>query len=307
MTFLDLKRIFRSGSTNFRRNGIVSIASSLVMTITLSVIAGLILFSAVLHASIETIQNKVDVVVYFTTDATEDKVFTVKSSLEKLPEVSRITYITADEALARFREKYKNDYLTIQALDELSKNPLGARLEVKAKEPSQYESIVKLLEGDSALLGEVGTAIDKVNYYQNKDVIDSLNRIADGARTLGIALTTVLILITIAITFNTVRLTMHFAREEIGVMRLVGASNRYIRGPFMVEGIIYGLIGTLITLVLYLPVTYYIGKNMSEFLGINLWNYYLDNILQIGTITLVSGVLLGAISAGIAIRKYLRK
>lgn len=306
MTILDIKRIFRSGSTNFRRNGIVSIASSLVMTITLSVITGLLLLSAVLHASITAIQNKVDVVVYFTTDATEDKVFSVKSALEKLPEVSRINYITAEDALARFREKYKNDYLTIQALDELSKNPLGARLEVKAKEPSQYESIVKLLEGDSALINDVSTSIDKINYYQNKEVIDSLNRIANGARNLGIAITTVLILITIAITFNTVRLTMHFAREEISVMRLVGAENRYIRGPFMVEGIIYGLIGTLITLVLYLPVTFYIGKNMTEFLGVNLWSYYLDNILQIGTITLVSGVLLGAISAGIAIRKYLR-
>jgi cell division transport system permease protein len=89
-------------------------------------------------------------------------------------------------------------------------------------------------------------------------------------------------------------------------MRLVGAENRYIRGPFMVEGIIYGLIGTFIGLLLYLPITYYIGKNMTEFLGVNLWSYYLDNLLQIGTITLVSGVLLGAISAGIAIRKYLR-
>ena len=306
MTILDLKRIIRSGTTNFRRNGIVSIASSLVMTITLSVITGLILLSAVLHASIVTIQNKVDVVVYFTTNATEDKIFTIKGALEKLPEVSRITYVTADEALANFREKYKNDYLTIQALDELGANPLGARLEVKAKEPSQYESIVKLLESNASL-GDATSAIDKINYYQNKEVIDSLNRIASGAKTLGFAITLVLILITIAITFNTVRLTMHFAREEIGVMRLVGAENRYIRGPFMVEGIIYGLIGTLITLIIYFPTTYYIGKNMTEFLGVNLWNYYLDNILQIGTIALISGALLGAISAGIAIRKYLRK
>ncbi len=306
MTILDLKRIIRSGTTNFRRNGIVSIASSLVMTITLSVITGLILLSAVLHASIVTIQNKVDVVVYFTTNATEDKIFTIKGALEKLPEVSRITYVTADEALANFREKYKNDYLTIQALDELGANPLGARLEVKAKEPSQYESIVKLLESNASL-GDATSAIDKINYYQNKEVIDSLNRIASGAKTLGFAITLVLILITIAITFNTVRLTMHFAREEIGVMRLVGAENRYIRGPFMVEGIIYGLIGTLISLIIYFPTTYYIGKNMTEFLGVNLWNYYLDNILQIGTIALVSGALLGAISAGIAIRKYLRK
>jgi cell division transport system permease protein len=255
MTTTDIKRIIRSGATNFRRNGIVSIASSLVMTITLSVITGLILLSAVLHSSITTIQNKVDVVIYFTTGATEDKVFAVKGALEKLPEVSRINYITADDALAKFREKYKNDYLTIQALDELAQNPLGARLEVKAKEPSQYESIVKLLEGDSTLLGETSTAINKVNYYQNKQVIDSLNRIANGARTLGLVITLVLILITIAITFNTVRLTMHFAREEISVMRLVGAENRYIRGPFMVEGIIYGLIGTLIALIIYLPAT----------------------------------------------------
>lgn len=306
MKSIDIKRMLRGGMLHFKRNGVVSLASSLVMTITLSVITGLILFSAILNASIQTIEKKVDVVVYFTPGTTEDRVFSVKGALEKLPEVSAINYISAADALTSFREKYQNDYLTIAALEELKENPLGARLEVKAKSPSQYESIVKLLDEGSALDPENASAIDKINYYQNKDVIEKLNRISTGAKTLGFIGTLILILITIAITFNTVRLTMYFTREEISVMRLVGAAKLYIRGPFMVEGIIYGIIGTLITILIYLPATYYVGKNMSDFLGLNLFSYYLDNLFQIATITLVSGVFLGAVSAWIAIRKYLK-
>jgi cell division transport system permease protein len=108
------------------------------------------------------------------------------------------------------------------------------------------------------------------------------------------------------ITFNTIRLTIYFAREEISVMRLVGADNRYIRGPFMIEGIVYGAVSTLITVVLFFFITLWFGKSMTDFLGLNLFSYYLRNIFQIFIIILLSGAILGSISSFLATRRYLK-
>lgn len=301
------KRIVRAGALNFRRSGVVSWAAVLVTTITLAVITALILLQAVLHFSLSQIQDKVDVAIYFTTGTSEEKILALKSSLEQLPEVAEVQYTSAEEALRVFRERHSNDYPTIQALDELGDNPLGAYLSVRAREVSQYENIANFMKSDGpAVLGSA-SSIDKVNYYQNKLIIDRLNGIIGGAQKLGFLVTLILVIISIVITFNTIRLTIFISKEEIGVMRLVGASKMHVRGPFMIEGIIYGAIATLITLFLYLPITVWFGSNMTEFLGINLYNYYVSNFFQILAILLLSGATLGIFSSFLAARKYLNK
>lgn len=307
MSWIDSKRIIRSGFLNFWRNGIVSVASLLVATITLSVITSLILLQAVLHFSLEQIQNKVDVTIYMTNNAPEDKILDLKASLEKLPEVTAVTYTSSEQALENFKNLHQDDFLTLQALNELDENPLGASLNVKAEDTSQYESITKFLETGPVLSNEGTSIIDKVNYHQNKLVIDRLTSIINGAQKLGFIVTLILVLISIVITFNTIRLTIYFAREEIGVMRLVGAENKYIRGPFMVEGILYGSIASVLTLILYIPITFWLGRNMTGFFGMNLFTYYLNNIFQVFIIILFSGVILGAVSSFLAVRKYLTK
>jgi len=301
------KRIIKAGLMNFKRSGLVSWASVLVVTITLSVITLIILLQAVLHFSLAQIKDKVDVTIYFTVSATEDRIMLLKESLLKLPEVSEISYTSADDALKLFRERHKTDYPTIQALDEIKDNPLGAYLNVRAKEISQYETIDNFLKSDNALVSGSANIIDKVNYYQNKLVIDRLNALISGAQKLGFLLTLILIIISIIITFNTIRLTIFIAKEEIGVMRLVGASEMGIRGPFMMEGAIYGVVATAITLILFWPITAWFGRNMTNFLGLDMYNYYLSNFFQIFVIILLSGVLLGTVSSFLAVRKYLNK
>jgi len=300
-------RIIKAGFVNFTRSGIISWAAVLVVTITLSVITTIILLNAVLHSSLDQIKDKVDVTIYFTVDAPESKIMSLKESLEKLPEVEKVSYVSASEALQSFRERHESDYPTIAALDEIKDNPLGAYLNVKAKEVSQYESIANFLKGDNALVLGATSVIDKVNYHQNKIVIDRLNNIISGAQKLGFLVTLILIMISIIITFNTIRLTIFIAKEEIGVMRLVGASKMRVRGPFMVEGAIYGIIATIVTLIVFFPVTIYLGKNMTNFLGLNIYDYYVSNLFQISIIILLSGVLLGMVSSLIATRKYLNK
>src|SRR3989344_2946057 len=243
-----IKRIFWTGFVSFWRNGFVSFASILVMIVTLFIIGLLIFVGALLNASLTELRDKVDVNVYFATSAPEERILDLKKSLETLPEVSYVEYISREQALEEFKKRHENDQLILQALEELGENPLGASLNVKAKETSQYESIAKFLERQNDT--STSNFIDKVNYYQNKKAIDQLSGIIDASRKLGFGIVILFGLISIIITFNTVRLAIYTAREEISVMRLVGASRSYIRGPFVVSTLICGAVAGALTFLL---------------------------------------------------------
>lgn len=303
----ELKRIIKAGFINFKRGGSVSAAAVLQVINTLAVIVTIILLQAVLYSSLDVIRNKVDVTIYFNVGASESKIMFLRESLLKLPEVASVSYTSSEEVLKLFRERHQNDYPTIAALDEIGENPLGATLNIKTKEISQYENIANFLKSDNALVSGSSDIINHSNYYDNKLVIEKLNAIISGARRLGFLLTLYLVISAIIIPYNTIRLTIFISKEEIGVMRLVGASKMRVRGPFMIEGAIYGVISSILILLLFWPITAWLGRNMTLFLGLNLYDYYLSNFLQIFAIILLSGILLGVISSFLAVRKYLNK
>ncbi len=304
---IHTKRIIRSGWYNFIRSGFTSIASILIMTITLFVITSLIFVQAALNSSLNDIKEKVDVTIYLVPGADEDAIKKIEDSLVKLPEIKEITYTSSEEALSNFKDKHSNDYLTLQALDELSSNPLGASLNIKANDPSQYESIAKYFENDNALSKGALTIIDKIDYHQNKIVIDRLTSIIKGAKSLGFAVSLVLIMISIIITFNTIRLIIYMSREEISVMRLVGAGSKYVQGPFIVSGILVGIGASFLSILIFIPISIWLGNHMTDFIGINLYQYYKANFLQLFIIMIVSGVVLGSISSFFAVNRYIRK
>src|SRR3989344_1700731 len=213
-----LKRIIKGGFVNFTRGGLISFAAVVVVTITLSVITFIILLQAVLVSSLDAIKDKVDVTIYMNVGAPENKILAFQNSLEKLPEVVSVSYTSAEEVLRQFRDRHADDYSTIASLDEIGVNPFGATLNIKTKEISQYESIANFLKSDNALALDSAQIINHPSY--NKLVIDRLSNIISGAQKLGFLVTLVLIIISIIITFNTIRLTIFIAKEEIGVMRL---------------------------------------------------------------------------------------
>ena len=307
MVWINIKRIIRSGFYSFFRNGLVSLSSILVMVITLSVICSIIFFSAILDATLEEVRNKVDVNVYFVTTASEDDILAIKKKVESLQEVAVAVYISREKALEDFKKRHENDQFTLQALDELGENPLGATLNIKAKEPSQYEGIAEFLKGKNILSNDGAVLVDKVNYFQNKVAIDKLSKIIDSADRLGFIFTIVLVMISILITFNTIRLVIYMSKDEISVMRLVGASTFYIRGPFIFTGILYGIIAGLITLILFYPITYWLGgATKNFFIGINIFTYYFSHFGQIFAVVMLSGILISAVSSYLAVRKYLK-
>ena len=302
----SIKRVIKGGVMNFYRNGFVSLASVLIMTVTLFVIGSVMFLSATLTVSLEEIKNKVDVNVYFLTSAQEEEVKSLAQALRTLTEVKEVEYISREQALLDFKKRHENDELTLQALAELPDNPLGAVLNIRAKEPSQYEGIANFLKGDSALGGGTKDIIDEVNYYDNKAAIDKLSRILIAAERLGFGFAMLLVIISISIAFNTIRLAIYISRDEIGVMRLVGASNKYIRGPFVVSGILYGVVSSLLTLALFYPLTYYLGDSTENFFsGLHLFKYYLIHFGEFVLIIVGSGIVLGAISSYLAVRRYL--
>lgn len=307
MTWMLTKRMLVAGIKSFTRGGAVSAATVLIMTVTLGIIAFLIFLSALLTFTLGTLTDKVDVSVYFVTTATEAEILAVKGQLEKLPQVENVSYTSADEALAAFRERHANDQLTLQALNELGTNPLDASLAVRAKDPAEYESIVNFLEASPALSSSGTSIIDRINYAQNKEVIDRLTLAIGATRDIGFIVIILFAIASILIAFATIRLAIYTAKEEIAVMRLVGASNVYIQGPFVVTGVITGVVAATAVLVLLVPAAWYAGKNTTAwFGGFNLASYYADNFLLVFAILMLSGLVLGAVASVLAINKYLK-
>jgi cell division transport system permease protein len=298
----SFKRIIKWGLTNFWRNGWLSTATVSIMVLTLLVITVLLMVNVLANAVLGSLENKIDISVYFKLQTPEEKILQVKSELEKLVEVETINYVSQEEALISFKEKHKDNPILLQSLGELEVNPLEASLNIKAKQANQYASINQFLEG--VYYQDV---IDKVNYMQNKDIIQKLSKIILDVKTGGLGLTLLLALIVFLVTFNAIRLAIYSSREEISVMRLVGASNWFIRGPFLVEGVLYGIIATLITLAILYPIFYFLSPKISGFLPIgDIFVYFQANLLSFFLLLLVVGVVLGGSSSFIAVRKYLK-
>ena len=307
MNGMTIKRVLIGGGKNFIRGGAVSAATVVIMTVTLAIIGSLIFLSALLNFTLNAIKDKVDVSVYFVTTAQESDILAVKGQLEKLPQVASVTYTSAADALAAFRARHATDQLTLQALDELDGNPLDASLEVRAKDSSEYESIVSFLEASPTLSSGGASIIDRINYAQNKDVINRLTLAIQAAREIGFAVVMLFAVASMLIAFATVRLAIYVAKDEIAVMRLVGASGAYVQGPFIVTGVITGVTAAVVVLLLLWPATWDVGaKTVVWFGGFSVASYYASHFLLVSAILLASGVALGGVASVFAIRRYLR-
>ena len=307
MKFTLLRRILGAGFTGFYRNRTVSLSSILILTITLCIISAFYFFQATFDYTLAQVRNKVDVRIYFTSDATEDQVNDIKGRLMGLPQVKEVTYTSKEQALEEFKTSHSGDDLTLQALDELGENPFGASLSILAKDPSMYEEIAQRLQSGSTVLGGKEEYVDKINYFQLKESISKLNAIIGWVNTVGAWLSIIFIVMSCMIVYNTVRLAIFVFRDEIAVMKLVGASNMYIRGPFIVEATLYALVATVITMGIFWGATIWVTKKTIFFFeGMNFFVYYKAHFFELALLLLGSGVLLAVMSSILAVRKYLK-
>ena len=292
--------IIKAGWTNFKRNSFLSFAVTGQMAIALLILLALASFQYFTSEAIGSIEGKLDVSAYFKIDAAEEEILAIKKDLEKSGKVAEVAYISRDQALAEFKERHKDEQDIQSALEELGGNPLPATLNIKANDPSQYGEISKMIRNH-----KYGSAVDDLE--ENTTVINRINAFARAVRLSGLLIALVVALIALFVTFNTVRLTIYNQKQEIEIMRLVGASNWHIRGPYIAEGGIYGAISALVALVVFYPITYAISDKMAVFIpGSNIFRYFLVNSWQIVLIILAIGILMGTVSSFIAIRKHLK-
>lgn len=299
---ISLTRIIKYGIHNFIRNGWLSVSTIGIMILALIVFEGLILFNYTGKQAVASIQEKIDISVYFKSNVPEDSILNVKRSLEGLDEVKFVEYVSREKALEEFKAKHAGDETILKTLGELEENPLLASLNVKAKELNQYDTIASYLETPS-----LKDLIEKVTYAQNQIVI---NRLSSILRTLnqGIAVMTIfLAFLAVIVTFNTIRLAIFSASEQINIMRLVGASNSFIRGPFLIEGIIYGITAAIVSFILYVPIIQLVSPKIANFItDVSLTSYLGSNWLTLLGYQILFGLTLSLLSSTIAIRKYLR-
>lgn len=300
----SLLRIIKYGLQTFWRNAPVSLAAIVVMVWALLVFEGLMLLTVVTNRAVLSIEDKIDISAYFKTNVPEDEILKIERALKDFPEVKSVEYISRERALELFKEQHKSNPNSpvFQALKELGDNPLQASLNIKAHNPEDFPEIASYFESD-----QFKDVVDRVTYHQIRVAIERLNKIVRVVEGFALALTLFLAFTAALVTFNTLSLAIYSNREEIGIMRLVGASNGFINGPYVVVGVLYGMLGAFVSILLTLP---FLGT-VSTYLAIvipelNLKGYFYGNILLLLGYQILFGVGLGVFSSAVAIRRYLK-
>ncbi|MBS3140224.1 permease-like cell division protein FtsX [Candidatus Woesearchaeota archaeon] len=297
-----LIRIIKSGWMDFKRNSGLSVAAIFIMVLAISMATSLFLFRESSQILTKNIEEKLDMYVYFNDELSSDEILAIQKELSGVSGIKDVVYISKDEALQKFVLKHRDDQSIMESLRELGKNPLLSSINIQAWEASQYAAISNFL-----INSDFSSLISKIDYQQKKPAIERLASISSGINNAGIIANIILALAAILVAFNTVRLAIYNSREEIETMRLVGASNNFIRGPFLVQGVIVGFLSAVIALLIFGVGLLFLNSGLKLLLsGFNLFGYFISNLPVIFLTQLAFGIGLGVISSQLAIRKYLR-
>ena len=240
--------------------------------------------------------------IYFNEEPTSDQILTIQAELAKLPEVKKLEYVSKEQALEKFIERHRGESVIMDSLAEVGGNPLLASINIKAWEASQYEAISSFI--DSSSFKEL---ITKADYSQKKPVIERLFSLTSNINNTGIIFSIVLAIVAVLITFNTVRIAIYNSKEEIETMRLVGASNWFIRGPFLVQGVIAGILAVLISFMIFSAAVLFLSPKVEILIpGLGLSSYFFGNFLLVLFLQTAAGVGLGVMASWLAIRRYLK-
>ncbi|MEK7519481.1 MAG: permease-like cell division protein FtsX [Patescibacteria group bacterium] len=296
-----LKRTIKIGWVNFHRNLGLSIATCFIIAMTVFLIVSLLLLRDVTKDLLEGLEKKVDISVYFKEVTLEEDILKLKEEIIKLPEVREVEYISRAQALERFIERYQGNAIVMESLLEVG-NPLLPALNITAWQASQYQALTNYLENFPQK-----DLIHKVDYFERKPVIERINSIVSTLNTAGVVLFLILAVIAILVAFNQIKLAIYSSREEIGIQRLVGASNWFIRGPFLVQGAISGIFAALGTLIIFIITLAFLSpKFVILSPELNLLRVFWGKFWLFFLIHLFAGISLGVVSSIIAIRKYLK-
>lgn len=309
MKMITGKRVIKSGFTNFFRNFWVSVSATSMVAITLFIISMMIILYILATLAIQNSTDKVGVVTaYFNDTTTDQEMANVKAEVEGLSGVKSVDFVSRDEAKKRFAQRHENQPAILESLNQFTdaESAIPASIAVKADDLTDYRQIYDSLVGSR--YGPYFQDQTGIHVRDNQKVIDKLHRIIEFIKRFGTLLAAIFALVTILVTFNTIRLTIYNRREEVEIMRLVGATNWYIRWPFIIEAILYAVFATIITSLIVFSLLTVLSKRIVEFLSITSLGSSLIQALfwKILIVNIVASIGLSIIASTIAIRRYLR-
>lgn len=279
------------------RNRVMTLAASVTMVLMLVLLASLVVVLAGMQAGLAFVEGKVEVRAELAGGAPANLVFGLQERLEALPEVTEVRYISREEALEEFRARRAE-----AGEEDLSAyagyNPFPAQLSIRLRDPRQSSQVLSVLQEEGGLVERV---------VEQQKVIDRLVGVTALLRTVGVAILVLVGLTVLLIVVNSIRMAMMVRAQEIEIMRLVGASDTYIRWPFIVEGVIIGLIGAGVTLLLLVVAYGPISQLANIVAGQVPVGFSEALVAQVAVLVLAAGLLLGGVGAWISVRTYLRR
>ncbi|GAC1387167.1 MAG: permease-like cell division protein FtsX [Candidatus Saccharimonadales bacterium] len=300
-------RIIKSGAINFIRNATLAVAAIAVMVITLTIVLTSIIANATFANTIKQITDKIDISVYLKDTISTQQKDTLLAQISKLPNVQSVKYISKDAALVQYKAQNQGNVDLLSAISQTD-NPLPASITIHPRDPNRIQTIRDFLEkpqirqlqsSETSYSGDRKQAIDKIS---------SATKFFREAGLIGIA---VFAVVSMLIIFNTIRMAIFNRRDELQIMRLLGASSWYIRGPFVVETVMYGIVSAIVSLtlcnVLFVVASSALGASSLGLLDIHFANtYFADHFWLFLASQITSGILIGAVSSVIATRRYLK-
>jgi cell division transport system permease protein len=298
-------RVLQAGARNFMRNMWLSTAATAVMTITLTIVIVSFISNSALTSTIKSVTDKIDVSVYLKDGITDDQRKAFQAALQSNPNVESVDYRSKADVLAEDKAKHKDDPTYLKGL-EIAGNPLPASFRIRAKDPKQLQSIIAVTTQPEYkdLLDP-----DRQSTYQdnNKTTIDRIVRISNFFKTSGLIASIIFVIISTLIIFNTIRMAIFTRREEIEIMKLVGATKWFIRGPFVFEAALYGIIAAVIAVVLSYALLLGGASKLGSYINVaSTISFFQHYPLVVILGELVIGIFIGAFSSLLAMSRYLK-
>lgn len=285
------------------RNMSLSFMTVLILVLMLLSVNTLIVIQALTAEATQSIKNQVDVSIFFVHDASADQIREVREYVTSFPEVVDMTFKSSEEVLEEFRAQHADSPDIVASLDELSENPLGPSLIVKTRDPKEYTKVIAALS-----VPEYEHIIEAKTFGDTQTAIERIDTITSQVESFSLVLTGLFAFIAFLIIFNTIRVAIYTQRTEISIKKLVGATNWFIRSPYVIEAFIF----TVISVVLAGALVWFSIGLMDPYIAIVfgksgiLTNYFLSNILMLAGIQVAAVLILTVCSSLLAMRKYLR-
>ena len=306
MFFTNLLRTTKFALQNFQRNAWLSIVTIIILCLALLLVSLLAGIQVVANESIKAVESKIEVSIFFTPNTSGEQVAEIAGQLEQREDVRRITTITADQALTEFKDTFKDNPALTEAIETLGDNPLGPVLVIQARSLSDYASILAFFDAET-----VKPLVQEKNrdFESTQTVVDQLAAITNQLKRAGLILASIFALIAVLVVYNTMRITIYSHREEIGIMKLVGAGNAFVRAPFIIESVIYAVIAAAVTFAIFYPSVALAAPFVDRFFSgydFSLLAYLKSHIFDLILLQFGSAVALSMVSSSIAVGRYLR-